>query len=543
MLNSLIRFVVRRPELYILGAISTVLAGAVSASIVQLHLATRLYDIGRSHLLKAPFPLDSVQGMSNQLTLSLGDSILISTKVTIWLTGTLALLLLLSITHLVLRFRNLRETANYDPLTRLANRGRFQQVLSALACDPGAGNDLALMLIDIDYFKSINDTHGHDAGDAVLKELARRLEELPPGRRWIARLGGDEFALLVVANHIFGHSRHIAEALCRLMDAPFALDGRQVNVSVSVGISYMAQGAYTPEGLLKNADIALYSAKMAGRGTFRFFDPKLDAELKARLALECDLREAIHQNRLELHFQPLVDLQSQQTAAYEALARWNHPKLGAVPPQHFIKVAEEIGEMRILGSWIIRQACHTARSWPDGIGVAINLSPQQFEGDDLLPLVEGVIRETGIDPFRIEFEITESLLISDKERVAGILQALKALGVRIALDDFGTGYSSMSYLHRFPIDKIKIDRSFVADMAHKPEAAAIIETISLLARRLGLTTTAEGIETEAQAIFLRSIGCDEGQGYYFAKPLPAETCCEWLGRRAAGSACSMPNVA
>ncbi|OJU66903.1 MAG: hypothetical protein BGO05_02650 [Rhizobiales bacterium 63-7] len=327
------------------------------------------------------------------------------------------------------------------------------------------------------------------------------------------------------------------------MDAPFALDGRQVNVSVSVGISYMAQGAYTPEGLLKNADIALYSAKMAGRGTFRFFDPKLDAELKARLALECDLREAIHQNRLELHFQPLVDLQSQQTAAYEALARWNHPKLGAVPPQHFIKVAEEIGEMRTLGSWIIRQACHTARSWPDCIGVAINLSPQQFEGDDLLPLVEGVIRETGIDPFRIEFEITESLLISDKERVAGILQALKALGVRIALDDFGTGYSSMSYLHRFPIDKIKIDRSFVADMAHKPEAAAIIETISLLARRLGLTTTAEGIETEAQAIFLRSIGCDEGQGYYFAKPLPAETCCEWLGRRAAGSACSIPNVA
>ena len=438
--------------------------------------------------------------------------------------------LLLSVIFLALSLlttmgqRKLGQKATCDHLTGLPNRRRFCDVLSAVTEDAGPGNDVALLLMDVDGFKTINDTWGHDAGDTILRELARRIKMLPSNNRFVARLGGDEFAIVLVGHNVYRDAQYIAQALCKLMEAPFVVDRRQVNISLSIGISYTADGSYSADNLLKHADIALYAVKLAGRRHFRFYSPGMESKAKARAEMERDLRAAIARNELELYFQPMIDLCSKEIVAYEALSRWHHPTLGYVPPQQFIKIAEEIGEMRTIGDWVIRQACETAQSWPVDIKIAINLSPRQFEGDCLVPTVIKILRETGIDPSRLEFEITESLLITDKEHVAVILQKLRELGVRIALDDFGTGYSSFSYLHRFPVDKIKIDQSFVRDIASRPEALAIIESIIFLAKKLGVTTTVEGIESETQAVFAQSLGCNEAQGYHYAKPHPAVSC-------------------
>jgi diguanylate cyclase (GGDEF)-like protein len=423
----------------------------------------------------------------------------------------------------------LRAKAQRDSLTGLLNRLTFSETLASQLRDPGSAHEVALILLDVDRFKEINDTLGHAAGDELLKEIAHRLGSLPKAGVNIARLGGDEFAIILAARSAYREATNMANAITKLADAPFLLDGKPVKVSVSLGVASAPMEWCDADTLLRHADIALYHAKKAGRGAFRFFDPKMYRELQNRRELENDLRHAIERGELDVYFQPIVDLKSNAIVSCEALARWRHPRLGFVSPLRFISLAEDIGFIQELGSWILARACAVAQTWPDSVRVSINLSSHQFDGNSLIATVARVIDETGIAPGRIELEITETTLLRETDHVLEMLASLKKLGVRIALDDFGTGYSSLSYLHRFPIDKIKIDQSFVREIANKPEAAAIIESINLLAGKLGLVTTAEGIETEAHTVLLRVLGCDEGQGYYFDKPLTAEACLARLG--------------
>ena len=418
----------------------------------------------------------------------------------------------------------LRAIAQRDSLTGLLNRSTFAETLASQLRDPGSAREIALILLDVDRFKEINDTLGHAAGDELLKEIARRLATLPKAGVNIARLGGDEFAIILAARSAYREATNMANAITKLVDAPFILEERPVKVSISVGVASAPMEWCDADTLLRHADIALYHAKKAGRGSFRFFDPKMYRELQNRRELESDLRHAIERGELDVYFQPIVDLKSNAIVSCEALARWRHPRLGFVPPLRFISLAEDMGLIQEIGSWILRRACTVAQTWPKNIRVSINLSSHQFDGQGLIATMAGIIDETGIAPNRIELEITETTLLRDTDHVLEVLANLKTLGVRIALDDFGTGYSSLSYLHRFPIDKIKIDQSFVREIAVKPEAAAIIESINLLAGKLGLVTTAEGIETEAHTVLLRVLGCDEGQGYYFDRPLTAEAC-------------------
>ena len=419
--------------------------------------------------------------------------------------------------------RTIHAQARRDVITGLENRLTFTETLSRLIKDPGPGNEVALMLLDIDLFKTINDSLGHSAGDLLLERIARRIEILPRNCGSISRLGGDEFAIVLSARSAYREASNMAATIVELVKEPFDLEGKRVTASMSIGIASASAGC-DAETLLKNADIALYAAKAAGRGTFRFFDAKLDRELRNRRELEEDLRGAIAKDELDLHFQPIVDLRTQAVVGCEALARWRHPRHGFVPPLRFIALAEEIGLIHEIGDWIIERACREARQWPGDVSVSINLSSHQFEGDGLVATVTRVLEETGIAPNRIELEITETVLLRDNEHVRRVLADLKALGVRIAIDDFGTGYSSLSYLQRFPVDRIKIDQSFVREITSTPAAAAIVESIVMLAHRLGLVTTAEGVETEAHAAVLRAIGCDDGQGYHFDKPLTADMC-------------------
>jgi diguanylate cyclase (GGDEF)-like protein len=423
----------------------------------------------------------------------------------------------------------LRGLARQDSLTGLQNRATFKETLTRLLQNPGSALEVALMLLDVDRFKEINDTLGHAAGDELLKRIARRLETLPKAGISIARLGGDEFAIIVSARSAYRDATNMAGAIAKLTEEPFYLEGKPIRVNMSIGIASAPMEWCDADALLKHADIALYHAKAAGRGAYRFFNPKMYRELESRRELEDDLRHAVERGELDVYFQPIVDLKSKAVVSCEALARWRHPRHGFVPPMRFIALAEEIDLIQQIGNWIFERACAIAQTWPKDIRVSINLSPYQFDGHGLVAAVARIIGDTGISPHRIELEITETTLLRDNSHVRQVLANLKALGVRIALDDFGTGYSSLSYLHQFPIDKIKIDQSFVRDISSKPEAAAIIESINLLASKLGLVTTAEGVETEDHTILLRELGCNEGQGYYFDKPLPAETCLARLG--------------
>ena len=428
---------------------------------------------------------------------------------------------------LMRRNRSIYHLAHCDHLTGLPNRLAFQARLADLvrAAD-GAGRPV-VMLLDIDLFKHINDALGHAAGDGLLRVLATRLKQLPGGIESVSRLGGDEFAVLLSSSDPTTVAADIAQRICRIATEPFDLDGKSISTSLSVGIVVAPPGCRDPQVLLKNADVALYAAKSAGRGTYRFFDPRMERDLQERRDLEADLRAAIRDGELELQFQPIVDLSTRAIVNCEALARWRHPRYGLISPSRFIPIAEESGLIAQIGEWVIGSAFAAARSWPASVRVSVNLSPCQFDGTDLLDTVRDALAASGLSADRVELEITESVLMRDNEHVLRILAGLKTLGIRIALDDFGTGYSSLGYLQRFPIDKIKVDQSFVRQMTMKPDCALIVESIGMLARKLGLTTTAEGVETEAHADLIRAMGYAEGQGYYFAMPLATEEC----GRR------------
>jgi diguanylate cyclase (GGDEF)-like protein len=423
--------------------------------------------------------------------------------------------------------------AYHDSLTGLGNRLLFKEQLEEALKDVSVTpHPLAVLFLDLDGFKAVNDTLGHSFGDLLLKSVATKLRDLLPRTDRVARLGGDEFAILQISAAQPGSSTALAEKIIEIIGQSSNIDGHDVTVGASVGIAIAHPGSMNTENFLKSADLAMYSAKSDGRGTYRMFDPEMDAIVQARRMLERDMRTALMQNRFKLFYQPLVNLQTKKVSAFEALMRWHHPERGMVAPSEFIPVAEEIGLIVQIGEWALRQACREAMGWPDYISVSVNLSPLQFAKGNLVATVMNVLASSGLPASRLELEITESVLLEKSERNIGILNQLRDLGVRISMDDFGTGYSSIGYLRSFQFDKIKIDQSFVRDLLVDKGSLAIVRAIASLGVSFGMTTTAEGVETEEQMRCLNLEGCIEVQGYLYSKPVPAEEINELLERLA-----------
>jgi len=415
--------------------------------------------------------------------------------------------------------------AHYDVLTGLPNRLSFLQALSGAWDAKGGTSGCAVLCLDLDHFKGVNDSLGHPIGDALLVEAARRLRACVGEAGIVTRLGGDEFAV-VVRNDLEASAMDasslgaLAQAIVDSLSLPYALNDHHVSIGASVGIAVAPADAADADTLLKNADLALYRAKGDGRGAYRFFETTMDLWAQERRALEIDLRSALPNDELKLFFQPLIGAKGHEITGFEALLRWQHPRRGVVGPDDFIECAEQWGLICKIGEWVLNEACRQAAAWPAPLKVAVNLSPNQFATGDLVDQVRTALRESGLAPSRLELEITEGLLLRDTAGTLEQLQALKDLGVRIAMDDFGTGYSSLAYLWRFPFDKIKIDRTFVAEMSGNPAIADILRTITLLGRTLNLEVTAEGVETAEQASILEDMRCDHFQGYLFGRPMP-----------------------
>jgi diguanylate cyclase (GGDEF)-like protein len=416
---------------------------------------------------------------------------------------------------------NLVHLARHDPLTQLPNRTLFQERLTQAIAAVGLGTHCALLCLDLDRFKVINDTLGHPVGDGLLRAVAGRLSAIAREADTVARLGGDEFAVILVGLQAPGHAAGLAQRIVMSLSEPYIIDGNQITAGVSIGVSIAPKDGLSSEILLKSADIALYLAKTQGRGTYRFFEPAVDAYVQQQREVEFDLRNARPAVDFELHYQPILDIGRGDVTGFEALIRWNHPVKGLINPAEFIPIAEETGLIVPIGEWALRTACREAASWPAGIEIAVNLSPVQFRGNRLLSVVKEALAASGLDPHRLELEITESVLLENSSARLDLLHQLHALGVRIALDDFGTGYSSLSYLRSFPFGKIKIDRSFIREVDTNKESAAIVGAIVGLGRSLGMTTVAEGIETAQQLAKVRDQGCTRAQGYLFSPPCPA----------------------
>jgi diguanylate cyclase (GGDEF)-like protein len=428
--------------------------------------------------------------------------------------------------------------AQHDALTDLPNRVMLRERLEhALAITRRGSTNLAVLMLDLDRFKEVNDTLGHPMGDTLLQAVAARLRGCIRETALIARLGGDEFAVIeCVANPVVeatALAERIREALCE----PFDLGDHQVTTGASVGIAIAPRDGTDSDEILKNADLALYSAKSGGRGSFRFFEPELDQLMHARRNLERDMRSALANGEFELHYQPFANVKSGELSGCEALLRWHHPQRGLVLPAEFIPLAEETGLIVPVGEWVLRTACAEAAKWPVNLKIAINLSPAQFRSKELVPIIVGALASSGIAPQRLELEVTETVIMHDSEAVFAALGQLHKLGVRIALDDFGTGYSSLSFLQKFPFDKIKIDRSFVDELSGaKEESRLIARAVVRFAASLGKTTTAEGVETQEQLDILRAEACVEMQGYYLSRPIPGSEIAQILHGRVPAAA-------
>lgn len=413
--------------------------------------------------------------------------------------------------------QRLAYMAHHDALTDLANRVLFRERLQFALARVRRGDGFALLCLDLDRFKAVNDTLGHNCGDALLREVALRLRECVRDTDTIARLGGDEFAVIQVPAFEPAEAAALAARVRAALSAPYDILGHSVVIDVSIGISMAPTDGSEADQIINNADIALYRAK-EGRGRFRFFEPAMDAEIKARRELELDLARALANGELELHYQPIFDLDRDRITSCEALARWHHPERGLIPPDVFIPIAQESGLMIALGTWVLHRACSDAARWPDDIGVAVNVSPSQMSGTSFLHAVVTALAQSGLPPQRLEIEITEAVLMQDSEATLATLNALRELGVHIAMDDFGTGYSSLSYLRSFPFDKIKVDRSFISGLPKEADAIAIAQAIVGMASSLKMRTTAEGVETEEQLKNVRALGYSEVQGFLFSKP-------------------------
>ena len=419
------------------------------------------------------------------------------------------------------REQRITQLAFNDVLTGLPNRTMFQQQLEHLfRASEGNGSLFALHCLDLDQFKVINDTLGHPAGDTLLIEAGRRVLEAARGQ-FVARLGGDEFIVLQSVGDDRDAIDRLARDILDTMSQPLMIDGNELVPSTSIGIAIAPQDGSDGETLLRNADLALYRAKEAGRGTFAFFEESLNQRAQERRQLETDLRLAIERGEFELHYQPLFDLEQNQICSFEALLRWNHPKRGQVSPADFIPVAEDTGLIVPIGAWVVREACEQAARWPEQIRIAVNVSAVQFHRGSLNETIMGALAASGLAPNRLEVEITESIFLEGGEATLKLLHSLRSVGVRVALDDFGTGYSSLSYLQSFPFDKLKIDRSFIQNLLTRDGASAIVRAITELAHALNIETTAEGVEETAQLMELRAHGCSSVQGFLFAEPMTA----------------------
>jgi diguanylate cyclase (GGDEF)-like protein len=420
--------------------------------------------------------------------------------------------------------------AQHDALTDLPNRALLQERLErALAITRGQGANLAVLMLDLDRFKEVNDTLGHPAGDTLLQSVAARLRGCVRETAFIARLGGDEFAVIEYVTNPAADAAALAEKIRLALGEPFDLGDHQVTTGTSIGIAIAPADGDDSEKILKSADLALYSAKNGGRGTFRFFEPELDQRMHARRNLERDMRSALVNHEFELHYQPFVDVRSGEICGCEALLRWHHPQRGLVMPAEFIPLAEETGLIVPIGEWVLRTACAEAAKWPGHLKIAVNLSPAQFRSKKLVPVVRDALAASGIAAPRLELEVTETVIMHDSEAVFAALVQLHEQDVRIALDDFGTGYSSLSFLQKFSFDKIKIDRSFVNALSDANEESRLFaRAVVRFAVSLGKTTTAEGVETREQLDILRADACVEMQGYYFSRPIPGSEITQML---------------
>jgi diguanylate cyclase (GGDEF)-like protein/PAS domain S-box-containing protein len=408
--------------------------------------------------------------------------------------------------------------AHHDGLTNLANRELFQERLKEALEGAGA---IAVLCVDLDLFKNVNDSLGHPIGDCLLKLVAERLRSQVRGNNLAARLGGDEFAIILSSDVSPNETSDFAAKLIKRLSAAYEIDGNEVIIGASIGIALSPGDGDTSEELMRNADLALYRAKEDGGGVHRFFEREMDRQAQKRRDLELDLRRAFANGEFELHYQPLVDIATDRISGFESLLRWRHPDKGMISPAEFIPVAEDIGLIVAIGEWVLREACNEAVKWPADVKVAVNLSPVQFRSRNLVQVVISALANSGLSPKRLELEITESLFLAETEANLAILHQLRELGVSISMDDFGTGYSSLSYLRSFPFDKIKIDRSFVKDLAQRSDCVAIVRAISGLGRSLNITTTAEGVETMDQLDWLRAEGCNQVQGFLFSAAKPA----------------------
>ncbi|WLA83953.1 MULTISPECIES: EAL domain-containing protein [Bradyrhizobium] len=410
--------------------------------------------------------------------------------------------------------------ARHDALTKLPNRTLLAERIELAVAQVGRGLGFAVFCLDLDNFKQVNDTLGHPVGDELLCAVADRLNACVREVDTVARLGGDEFAVIQCGVQGGDEAERLARRIVECVGAPYELNGHRVVVGCSVGISMSPGDGTTGEKLLKNADVALYRAKMEGRGTWRFFEPAMDASLQRRRAIELDLREAMAKDEFSLFYQPLYDLHLDRICGFEALLRWHHPKRGLVSPDQFIPIAEEIGLIGPLGEWVLNRACEQATTWPGEMKLAVNVSAVQFRDADFIDVVVNALAASKLSPRRLELEITESVFLANSNETLATLHKLKAQGLRIALDDFGTGYSSLSYLRSFPFDKLKIDKSFVRDATATHGSKSIVRAVISLGRSLGMTTIAEGIETVEQLDHMRAEGCNEAQGFLFSHPVP-----------------------
>jgi len=411
--------------------------------------------------------------------------------------------------------------ARHDALTGLANRVLLRERLEEALWRSRRADPCAVLCLDLDQFKSVNDTQGHPIGDALLRAVAGRMRQLARETDMIARLGGDEFAIVQESVRQPADATALAQRLIEALGQPFDLDGQPVTTGASIGVAIAPADGADADTLLKNADIALYRAKAEGRHRYCFFAPEMDALMQARRTLEHDLRRAVTRGEFELHYQPIIHLESRTVSGFEALVRWCHPTRGLVSPAEFVPVAEEVGLITRIDEWVLTAACREAASWANGLTVAVNISPAHFRQGGVVAAVAAALASAHLAPPRLEIEITESLMIEDSEATVSALRRLRSLGVRISMDDFGTGYSSLGYLRNFRFDKIKIDQSFIRELPLRPDSIAIVRAVTGLCSSLGMSTTAEGVETEAQLAAASAEHCTEVQGFLFSRPRPA----------------------
>lgn len=416
--------------------------------------------------------------------------------------------------------QRIHHLAYHDPLTGIANRSLFNTRVAEAAATRGPDDEIAVFCFDLDRFKSINDLYGHSVGDELLRHVASELRQVSTAGMLPARLGGDEFAMMCRMRELEMDAASIARRILARLNRPVTIGNQMLRISASLGIAMIPGDATEADVALRHADLALYRAKADGRGIFRFFEPAMDAMARDRAALEADLRRAITEDGLHIDYQPLVGIEAGRVEGFEALVRWNHPERGLMMPDDFIPIAEDSGLIIELGEWVLRKACTDAACWDPPLKLSVNLSPAQFAYADICETVARALSDAGLPPERLELEITEGVFVQDAERGIAILSRLRETGVQIAMDDFGTGYSSLSYFRQFPFDKVKIDRSFIADMLHNGQARSIVEAIISLGRGLNLEVVAEGVETEEQLDQLRQQGCTQVQGYLISEPRP-----------------------